>query len=120
MGSGMGELTLYQKIYDLILYALPIINRFPRSQRFVLGQQLQNGMIEISAMIVQAQKIKNKLPTLYETDIKLEELRLLVRLAKDLKFMPINKYENHCKKIDEIGRLLGGWIKQSQIQGRNC
>jgi len=38
------ELVIYQKIYDLMLYAFPIINRFPKSQRFVLGQQIQNTM----------------------------------------------------------------------------
>lgn len=118
MGSGMDELTIYQKVYDLILYALPIINRFPKSQRFVLGQQIQNGMIDISAMIVQANKVKNKLQKLYEIDVELEKLRLLIRLAKDLKFMPIHKYELHCQRMNEVGRLLGGWIKSSQ--GRNC
>jgi len=114
----MDELTIYQKVYDLILYALPIINRFPKSQRFVLGQQIQNGMIDISAMIVQANKVKNKLQKLYEIDVELEKLRLLIRLAKDLKFMPIHKYELHCQRMNEVGRLLGGWIKSSQ--GRNC
>lgn len=118
MGSGLDELTIYQKTYDLILYALPIINRFPKSQRFVLGQQLQNGLIELSVMIVQANKIKNKLQKLYEIDVELEKLRLLIRLAKDLKFMPLHKYELHGQRLNEIGRLLGGWIKSSQ--GRNC
>ena len=29
--SEMKELVLYQKHYDLMLYALPIVNRFPAS-----------------------------------------------------------------------------------------
>ena len=45
--SDMRELIIYQKHYDLTLYAFPIINRFPKSQRFVLGQQLENQMLEI-------------------------------------------------------------------------
>ncbi len=29
--SGMNDLKLYQRHYDLMLYALPIVNRFPAS-----------------------------------------------------------------------------------------
>ena len=50
MSSGLDGLIIYQKVYDLILYALPIINRFPKSQRFVLGQQIENGLIDLSTM----------------------------------------------------------------------
>ena len=118
MSSSLDGLIIYQKVYDLILYALPIINRFPKSQRFVLGQQIENGLIDLSTMIVQANKTKNKIPKLYEIDVELEKIKLFIRLAKDLKFMPIHKYELHCQRLNEIGRLLGGWIKSSQ--GRNC
>ena len=44
----MDELTIYQKHYDLILYAFPIINGFPKAQKFVLGQQIQNSLIDIA------------------------------------------------------------------------
>ena len=36
----MEQLKIYQRQYDLILYAFPIINKFPKSQKFVLGQQI--------------------------------------------------------------------------------
>jgi len=39
------ELIIYQKHYDLMLYAFPVISRFPKNQRFVLGQQIQNCMV---------------------------------------------------------------------------
>ena len=74
----MEELKIYQKHYDLILYAFPIINRFPKAQRFVLGQQIQNCLLDIAKLIVQANKQRGKLPTLAEIDIELEKLRLLI------------------------------------------
>ena len=54
--SGTSELVIYQKFYDLLLYSFPIIGRFPKNQRFVLGQQLENQMLEIGKMIVHANK----------------------------------------------------------------
>jgi hypothetical protein len=86
------ELVIYQKHYDLMLYAFPIINRFPKNQRFVLGQQIQCSMVEIAKLIVQANAERNKSRTLWQIDMELEKLRLLTRLAKDLSIMQVKQY----------------------------
>ena len=110
------ELTVYQKHYDLILYAIPIINRFPKSQRYVLGQQAMNTLLDIARLIIQAnrQRGKNRLRTLWVVDQKLEEFRLLIRLAKDLNMLAVKQYGLMAERADEVGRLLGGWIKQTR------
>jgi len=107
----MTQLIIFQKHFDLMVYSFPIIGRFPKDQRFVLGQQIENQMLDIGKMIVHANKLKQKKAKLYEIDIELEKLRFLIRIAKDLKVMTISKYGNHCERLDEIGRLLGGWMK---------
>jgi hypothetical protein len=109
--SDMTQLIIYQKHYDLMLYSLPIIGRFPKDQRFILGQQIENQMLEIGKMIVHANKLRQKKGKLHEIDIELEKLRLLIRIAKDMKLMTISKYGHHCERLDEIGKLLGGWLK---------
>ncbi len=109
--SEMNQLIIYQKLYDMMVYSFPIISRFPKDQRFVLGQQIQNQMLDISKMIVHANKLRQKKGKLYEIDIELEKLRVLIRMAKDLGFLTTGKYGHHCERIEEIGRLLGGWLK---------
>ena len=111
--SDMSSLIIYQRHYDLMIYSFPIVSRFPRDQRFVLGQQIQNQMVEIGKMLVHANKLKQKRGKLYEIDIEREKLRLLVRRARDLGFLTTRKYSHHCEQIEEIGRLLGGWLKGS-------
>ncbi|MBW5445881.1 diversity-generating retroelement protein Avd [Cohnella sp. CFH 77786] len=106
------ELVIYQKMYDLILYAYPVVNRFPKQQRFTLGQQIQNTMLDIQKNIIQANRQKNKAPILYQIDTDLEKLKFLIRLAKDLGFIDIKKYEHLGKQIAEVGRLLGGWLRK--------
>ena len=107
------ELIIYQKHYDLMVYSFPIIGRFPQNQRYVLGQQIENAMLSIGMMIVTANKLRQKRAKLFEIDIELEKLRFLVRLSKDLKMMSISKYGHLCERLDEIGRLLGGWLKSA-------
>jgi four helix bundle protein len=110
------DLKIYQKVYDLILYAFPIINRFPKNQRFVLGQQLENSMINIVGLIVEANSKRNKGQILRDIDIELQKLKTLIRLAKDLAFISIKRYKIFAEKLMEIGRLLGGWMKSCGIQ----
>jgi len=108
------DLIIYQKVYDLILYVFPIVNKFPKSQRFVLGQQIQNTMVDIAKLIVEANKSRNKTRLLFQLDVELEKLRLLLRLAKDMKFMGLKQYEITAGHLSEIGKLLGGWMKASR------
>ena len=41
----------------------------------------------------------------------LDKLRILLRLTKDLHFMSIAQYSYGAQKINEIGRILSGWMK---------
>ncbi len=112
--SSMKDLIIYQKFYDLILYAFPIINKFPKNQRFMLGQQIQNCLLDIAKLIIQANeygKNQYRLNTLYQIDIELEKLKLFIRLCVDLQFINFHRYSVFCSKFSEIGKLLGGWIK---------
>jgi hypothetical protein len=109
--SDMKNLIIFQKHYDLMLYSFPIIGRFPKNQRYVLGQQIENMMLDIGKLIVHANKLKQKKGKLFEIDIELEKLRMLIRLAMDLKMISPARFGLLSEKIDEIGKLLGGWLK---------
>lgn len=108
------ELTIYQKCYDLILYATPIVNKYSREHRFTIGQQTLNCLLDIARLIVQANRERDKRRLQFEIDTKLEELRLLIRLAKDLHLLNLQNYGQMSERISEIGRLLGGWIKSGK------
>ena len=50
-------------------------------------------------------------PEVYKISVELDKLRILIRLSKDLKFISIRQYGFGAEKINEIGKMLGGWIK---------
>ena len=105
------NLSIFEKTYELILWLYPTVNKFPKSQRFVLGQQIENTILEILKGIIQANSERNKLPYLNQISVELDKLRILIRLSKDLKLINIKKYQFVAEKINEIGKMLGGWIK---------
>jgi len=108
----LDDLIIFQKTYDLILWIFPMINRFPKKQRFVLGQQIENELLEIIKDIILANNERNKTEILKRISVRLDTLRILIRLAKDLKFLSIKQYGNAAVKINEIGKLLSGWMKK--------
>jgi hypothetical protein len=69
-------------------------------------------MYEIDKLIIRSQKRYFKKTTLQDLDIEVAHLKTKIRLAKELGFLPFNKYENWEKMVIEIGRMVGGWIKK--------
>ena len=105
------DLKIFQKLYDVILWIYPMVNKFPKSQRFVLGQRIENSALELLRLVIKANAAREKKPILKEFSVELDQFRILMRLSKDLKFMSIGQYEYVSKLINETGRMLGGWIK---------
>ncbi len=74
-------------------------------------ERLEGTIIEVLENIVQANETQDKLPILKELSALLERLRILIRLSKDLTYIDFRRYERLSLNVDEIGRMLGGWIK---------
>jgi len=41
------NLSIFEKTYELILWVYPAVNKFPKKQRFVLGQHISNTTLKI-------------------------------------------------------------------------
>ena len=105
------DLTIFEKSYELILWIYPTVNKFPKSQRFILGQHIENTILKILEGIIEANQERNKFSYLKQVSIDLDKLRILIRLSKDFRFLSIRQYEFVANKVNEIGKMLGGWIK---------
>ena len=46
----------------------------------------------------------------------LVKLHYLFRLAKDLHYLDLRRYEFAARALEEIGRMVGGWKKASHVQ----
>lgn len=107
----MENLVIYQKVYDFTLYLFPVVDKFPKHEKFVLCTHIKSCVLDIAREVIRANKSRNKKPILYGIDVRIEELKFLLRLAHDRKYLSHKSYEHSSKLITEIGRLLGGWLK---------
>jgi hypothetical protein len=108
----MGELSIIQKTYDLIKWYVPIINRLPKEHKFILGDRMIKSLYELLDGLIIARYAKEKLTKLEVLNSQLDILRYQTRLLLDFQLVPVHRYEYAGKSIDDIGRELGGWIKE--------
>jgi hypothetical protein len=112
MGSDQ-DLLVITKTYDLVLWSCRHTSRFPKNHRFVLGERLERTLYDLLETLIQARYTRNRQGLLERANLVLEVLRFQIRLAKDLQCLPTNSYGFAGKAVDEIGRMVGGWLKSS-------
>ncbi len=113
----MNDLSIIQKLYDLIKWYVPIINRLPRDQKLLLGNRMITEMYNILDSLIIAQYSKKKLESLEPLNSRLQILRYQTRLLFDFNFIKEQRYEYANKLINEVGQELGGWIKKQKQKG---
>ena len=114
----MAESTLkaVPKLYDVISWLLGRVEKFPRSQKFTLGDRIVNLALDMLELLIEATYTRDRLPLLRKANVQLEKLRFLIRLCHDFKLLSAKQYAYISNEINEVGKLIGGWIR-SQSKG---
>jgi four helix bundle protein len=108
----MKESPLFVKAYEFLLWLIPLTQKFPKSQRFVMAKRIEDAALSFYELLIEAGKRPDNDAVLLESDLALEKLRLHLRLCRDLKLTSIGQYEHASRMVVEIGKMLGAWIKK--------
>jgi len=110
------NLVLFQKVEDFIDYFEPIIEKFPAFERYALRSCIKNCMYRIYEMIIRTNCTRNKIQGWYDIDVELKILRGYVRRSRKRgsRYLSTKSYETAGKKLNEIGRVLGGLINKER------
>jgi len=105
--------TILQKVYELLKYTIPVLNKFPKNQKFTLGNRLQNQLSDLLELYIQAYyaPTAEKKPLLTQANVQLEIIRHYFRLAYELGLYHSLRYQDFADRLHEIGRMTGGWLK---------
>jgi len=129
---GIHSAAILDKKYLEMLKLLNIyLNHFPRHEKYALANRIRNIAYELYELIVETQKRYHKKTTLTSMDIKHEQLRMQIRLAHELGYFRYHDGKTQKQSpeeqavhrlitlqlmIDEIGRMIGGWIHYHREQ----
>jgi len=104
---------IFNKTYDLLKWLIPLTLRFPRQQRFVIAAAIQRGAQTLQMRLFEAQRSARPAARLLHADVALAQLRMQLRLCHDWEYISAAQFEHGVRMMDEVGRLLGAWIKTS-------
>jgi hypothetical protein len=107
-------MVIFIRTFDLLHWLLPKSERFPKLYRSTVTQRLMAAALDVqeSLLLAQAYRDKIRLRHLREADAHLSKVRLYLRLVHQWGWLSAGQYEHVSRLVAEIGRLLGGWIKQ--------
>ena len=108
------ELLIYQKYIDLVEYGYNLLKKYPKSEKYGLTSEMRKSMFETIRLILYANKIANRgirLQTINKIDAEISSQKFFVRFSYKNKYISHSNYFEWSKRLDEIGKIIGGWIK---------
>ena len=109
------EMVIFTRCFDLLTWLMPKAEKFPRAYRFTVTQRLMDAALDVQETLFTAQSQRDgaRMSALRSTDAALSRVRLYLRLAHQWHWLNTAQYSHVSEMVAEIGRLLGGWMKQA-------
>lgn len=110
-----------QRAYDLALWLVRKVEKFPRSFRFSVGDRVIARALDLLEALTEAAWASDKAALLDRANRTVNSLRILFRLAVELQLLTAGSQEFASARLEEIGRMIGGWRKSlnRRIQPRD-
>ena len=86
-----------------------MLDHFPRSRRFTLGQKIENGVLGVLEHLIQASYSQQKISALEQANIQINLVIHLWRAALELKVIGQKRYQYGVGLMLDVGRQIGGW-----------
>jgi len=90
-----------------------MVAHIPKLHRYTFGGKIDRLFLEILEIIFRAQYMKpdEKIRYLVAGSGKLDLLKFFLQIGWENKLIDTKKYSALSAELNEIGRMLGGWIK---------
>ncbi len=110
------DIPIFKKLCDLYKVLHSLRSGIPRLDRYTIWQKIENLNLDILEEILKASQTPKpeKLAILEAASQKVSFLKVLIRLAKEVKTITPAKYVDLQAETDSVGRMLGGWIRSNK------
>jgi hypothetical protein len=103
------ELPVFVAWLDFVSWILPTTAGFPHRVRFTLAQRIDSLVLDVVEDLVEARYSRRRLDVLRRANLRLEKLRVLLRLSFQQRHLAHRQYEHASRALVEVGSMLGGW-----------
>lgn len=110
------EIPIIHKTYELYRALHDLQKIISKMERYTLWARCEGTTLEVLEGFIRVGylPLDQRTPRLLSLAAEIDMLRVFLRLAVDVKALPLKKSIPLQERIDEIGRMLGGWIKSTK------
>ena len=113
------HLPIYKASFDLLLYFEKMVKNFSRYNKYTHGTALREIARDVVMLVVRANNSVDKTPVLKEVRLKLEELKVLLRICKEIQAFPnFKSFETSINQVSNIAKQNEGWMRSLSAKGR--
>ncbi|MEK7616326.1 MAG: four helix bundle protein [Patescibacteria group bacterium] len=93
---------------------------FPKQSRYTLGGKIDQLFVDVAELLYLASYLnkEQKIPYLQKAIPKLDLLKFFLQVAWELQELENKRYLALSEPLNEIGRMLGGWLKKTETPAR--
>jgi len=95
------HLPIYKTAFDLLVYFETIVRNSSRYNKYTHGTVLRDLAREVLMLIVTANNTTNKRPALEQVRMKLEELKVTIRVCKEVQAFALHSRKSMDNRIIE-------------------
>jgi hypothetical protein len=108
------DLPVYKSTYDLLLGIFEFTKSFSKEYKYTVGESLKKETIDLLILIYRVNTRQDKSAVLLEAKERIEVIRLLIRLMKDLHQISMKNFVAINTIVVEVSKQLTGWHKSTQ------
>lgn len=111
--SAVLNTPVVQRVYDFYKNFYPLLLKFPKTERYSLGQAIQIEALLLLKLTIKASSASGvtKIEQVRQASVQLDCLKLLVRLAYETKSLAQKDYIRLEEQLQEAGKMFGGWVR---------
>lgn len=111
------EIPIFTRLCEFYKNTSQHLSLFPKSKRYSLGQKIDQCILEIIELVITAGYLsqEQKLPYLKKASIKLELLKILLRLSSYTKCIENIAPNPRTKQKAALNYLLSPWLSKLRL-----
>jgi len=108
------QLPVYKATYDLLLNVFQVCQNMERDFKFTVGEKLKNEIIELQINVFRANCREDKSALIGSARENSEVVRLMLRLLKDMKQIPLEKFVDLNTTLESVSKQLVAWQRSAK------
>ena len=112
------EMLIIKKYQGMMLYVYNLLQKLPKSEQLALNSEIKQCLFKGYELLLYAKKAyskREKLKYLREIDIKINCVKLYIRISRKKGYINRRNYRAWSYKITDISNMLGSWINSCHV-----